>query len=389
MSTAELPLAGVRVIDLGIVLAGPFGSMILGDLGADVVRVESTHFFPPATRGHFARPTKEMVAAAMPIQGGYPDRDPGERPWNRFPWFNAAGRNKRGVTMDLMRPGGDEIFRRLVALSDVIINNQTVRASERQGIDYETVRKINPGIVYVSASLFGVGGPLSHYKGGGPQMEAFCGHDDMRHYPDAEVTTNSWLVPSDAAGGVANAFGAILGLHAREATGEGQYIDLSLIENELALLGPLVLEAALSGPPQVLGNRSRCTVQGCYQTAGDDRWLTLTVPDAEGWKGLAGLIGRPEWSDRPFDASLYAGHRHEEIDQAITAWTISRDRDAAIDALIGNGIWAGPVLPDGEIVEDPHLEARSHYMWLDHAEAGRHRYPGPPFRLRESARGIL
>ena len=382
---SSLPLEGYRVIDLGIVLAGPYGAMMLGDLGADVIRVESTHFFAPMTRGPMAHPTREILASMAAISGGYPNREPGERPWNRFPWFNAAGRNKRGVTMDLTRPEGVSLFTKLVKVADVLVSNQSPGIAQRLGVDFDRLVEVNPGLVYVNASLFGSEGPFALYKGTGGQMEAFAGHDDLRHYTYTDVTTNSWMVPSDAAGGVGIALAAILGLHAREANGSGQYVDISMVENEMALLGPHVLEAAVTGlAPQARGNRSRCAVQGCYPCAGDDRWLTLTTGNAEAWRSLAELIGRPDLATETYDEKLWSEGRQDEIDEAVAAWTRQQDRDSAVEALLSAGIWSGPVLPDGEVIEDPHLGARDHFMWLDQKDTGRYRYPGPPFRLHES-----
>jgi len=111
-----LPLEGVRVLDLGVVLAGPQAALMLGDLGAEVIRVESTQHFPPQTRGVFAHPTKESIMASIPSAGGYPMREAGERPWNRFPWFNTTARNKKSMTVDLKKPRGRELFLRLAAL---------------------------------------------------------------------------------------------------------------------------------------------------------------------------------------------------------------------------------------------------------------------------------
>jgi benzylsuccinate CoA-transferase BbsF subunit len=381
----ELPLKGYRILDLGIVLAGPYAAMMLGDLGADVIRVESTHFFAPMTRGPMAHPTRELLASMAAISGGYPDREPGERPWNRFPWFNAAARNKRGVTMDLTRLEGVELFAKLVRVADVLVSNQSPGMAKRLGVDFDRLVEINPGLVYVNASLFGSQGRFALYKGTGGQMEAFVGHDALRHYRDSDVTTNSWMVPSDAAGGAAIALSALLGLFARDQTGEGQYIDISMVENELALLGPLVLESELTGAaPAPRGNRSRCAVQGCYPCAGEDRWLTITTGNAEAWRGLATLIGRADLAERTYDEKLWSESLQDEIDDAIARWTRRQDRDTAVELLLSAGIWSGPVLPDSEIVDDPHLAARDHFMSLDQVDTGRYPYPGPPFRLRAS-----
>ena len=117
----SLPLAGVRVMDMTVVWAGPYCTTLLADLGAEVIRVESIQVFGPSTRGSIARPSKEMVASLPPFIGGMPDRDPADRPWNRHPLFNAHARNKRSMTVDLLRPEGKDIFNRLVAISDVLI----------------------------------------------------------------------------------------------------------------------------------------------------------------------------------------------------------------------------------------------------------------------------
>src|SRR5580704_17428578 len=144
-----LPLEGIRIIDMGIALAVPYGTMVLADLGAQVIRVESTQIFPNQTRGVLARPSKEAIKTMAPISGGYPDRDPGERPWNRFPWANCTGHNKLGMTVDLRQPSGREVLRRLVRISDAVVENNTPASLERMGITYSWLREIKEDIVFV------------------------------------------------------------------------------------------------------------------------------------------------------------------------------------------------------------------------------------------------
>src|ERR1700722_2334824 len=144
-----LPLDGIRVLDLGVALAGPQGAAYLADLGAEVIRVESTQHFPPLTRGPQARPTLDLVRRLPPVSGGYPDRDPGVRPWNRHPWFNLTARNKLSMTVDLERPVGLEVFRRLVAISDVLVTNQAPGKLERLGFGWDDLRVVNPGLSYI------------------------------------------------------------------------------------------------------------------------------------------------------------------------------------------------------------------------------------------------
>ncbi|HZQ34413.1 MAG TPA: CoA transferase [Dehalococcoidia bacterium] len=171
----SLPLAGVRVLDLGVVLAGPQAALLLADLGAEVIRVESTQYFPPQTRGIFAHPSEQIVKNSIPISGGYPNREPGERPWNRFPWFNTHARNKLGMTVDLQKSEGVGILRRLAAVSDVLLSNQSPGTLRKLGLDYAALAHENPALIYVEASSFGASGPAHDYRALGLQMEAFAG----------------------------------------------------------------------------------------------------------------------------------------------------------------------------------------------------------------------
>ena len=377
------PLDGVRVIDLGVMLAGPYGSMLLADLGAEVVRVESTQHFPSATRGERARPTREHVRTLPPLTGGYPGREPGERPWNRFAWFNMTARNKLGMTVDLDQPLGQEMLRRLVRVSDVLVTNQAPGSMERWGLSYEELREVNPGLVYVEASAFGHTGPLRRHRAGGPQIEAYAGHDLLRHDPRREPSSNTWVVPSDAAGAQSIATATILALMARLDSGAGQHVDISLAEGFMCMIGPAILDGSLNGTVQrSLGNRSRFGLQGCYPCAGEDRWLVLSVFDEPGWEGLCRALERPDLAaDTRFDTPDARHVFQDEIDAAITAWTSGRDREGAVARLRVEGVVAGPVLDEADIYSDPHVAARGFMVEVEQAETGRHLYPGMPYRL--------
>src|ERR1700722_18302851 len=250
MTAPRLPLEGVRVLDLGVALAGPQGALLLADLGAEVIRVESTQHFPPLTRGSRARPSLELVRRLPTISGGYPGRDPGPRPWNRHPWFNLTARNKLSMTVDLEREPGPELFRRLVSLSDVLVTNQAPGKLRDLGLSYDELRAVNPRLSYIEASSFGSTGPYREYRAMGNQMEAFAGHDALRHRRGGDVTSNSWGVAPDVAGSVGIAMGALLALQSRLDTGVGQYVDVSMVEAFIGLLGPTVLDFTLNGHVQ-------------------------------------------------------------------------------------------------------------------------------------------
>ena len=382
---APQPLEGVRVLDLGVVLAGPWGAMLLADLGAEVIRVESTQHFATMTRGAVPFPSAAALRDQPPISGGYPDREPGERPWNRFPWFNATARNKLGMTVDLKQPSGQQVLCRLAAISDVLVTNLAPGTLDELGVGYETLSTVNERLVYVDATSFGSTGPYQRFRALGTQMEAFAGHDLLRHYPDLDVTSNTWAVTADAAGGLAIALASLMGLLARERRGKGQYVDISMVENFVGLIGPSVLEWTVNKrvPPSI-GNRDYAAVQGCYPCAGEDRWLVLTVCDDGAWLGLCRAAGNPTWACDPALADAASRfQRHDEVDALIAAWTRGLDRDKAVARLRAEGVPAGPVLGDDEAFLDEHLAARGFFIEMTQADTGTHRYPGPPYRFRE------
>ena len=386
MSEAPLPLEGVRVLDLGIVLAGPYGAQMLADLGAEVIRVESTQHFAPSTRGSRAWPTAEELRRTPPITGGYPDLEPGERPWNRAPLFNTTARNKLGMTVDLRRPEGRDILARLVAISDVLLTNVAPGTMDALGVGYETLRAVNERLIYIEATSFGSSGPNRLYRAYGNQVEGYAGHDLLRKYPERELTDNSWVVTADAAGAVAIALAAEMALYARDRTGVGQYIDISLAEDFLGLIGTTILDYTVNGRvAESIGNRHPTALQGCYPCAGEDRWLVLTVADDAGWAGLVRALGSPAWAADARFATLHARRRHhDEIDERVSAWTRGLERGAAVDRLRAEGVVAGPVLDEADAHADPHLAQRDFFVEMTQADTGTHRYPGMQYRLHHA-----
>jgi crotonobetainyl-CoA:carnitine CoA-transferase CaiB-like acyl-CoA transferase len=385
-----LPLAGIRVLDLGVVLAGPQAALLLADLGAEVIRVESTQYFPPQTRGIFARPSREVVKASIPVSGGYPNREPGERPWNRFPWFNSTARNKLGMTVTLTEPEGRDVLLRLVAVSDVLLSNQSPGSLAALGLGYEALAAVNPGLIYVEASSFGATGPRRAYRALGLQMEAYAGHDLLRHYPDRDVSSNTWAVTADAAGALGMALAAQMALYARLQTGRGQYIDLSMVENFVGLMGPAILDYTFNGRvPESTGNRDYAAIQGCYPCAGDDRWLVMTLPSDAAWQAFCRAAECPPGCDDPCFATVTSRYAHHDaVDRLIAGWTRQMDRDEAVARLRAEGLMTGPVLDDADAMADPHLAARGYFLEVEHADAGRHRYPGMPYRFHNAGLSV-
>ena len=381
-----LPLQGVRILDMGVALAVPYGTMLLADLGAQVIRIESTQIFPHQTRGVLARPSKEAIKTMAPISGGYPNRDPGKAPWNRFPWANATGRNKLGMTVDLRKSSGLEVLRRLVRLSDAVVENNTPGSLERMGITYEWLRDIKEDIIFVRLSSFGQNGPYRDYRALGLQTDAFCGHDILRRYPDRDPSYNTWAVPSDYAGGVGAATACMLALIHRKRTGKGQMVDISMVENFVNLIGHIVMDYTMNGRVQESrGNRDPYMLQGVYRCKGDDRWIAITIATDEHWKAFLEAAGNPPWSgDERFATPSDRIRNQDAIDPLIESWTLQHDHRAAAQLLQSHGVPAGPLLDDADAYADPHLRARGFFVPIDHADAGRHLYPGMPWKMSQT-----
>jgi crotonobetainyl-CoA:carnitine CoA-transferase CaiB-like acyl-CoA transferase len=356
---------------------------MLADLGAEVIRVESTQHFPHMTRGQLPRPTKEQAARLAPLAGGYPGRDPGQRPWNRHPWFNATARNKLSMTVDLEREPGPGLVRRLAAMSDLVISNQRPGKLRRLGVGYDDLASTNPRLCYVEASAFGSTGPYAHYVAMGNQMEAFAGHDHLRHARGQSVTTNTRIVAADATGAVAIAIAGLMALHERERTGRGHYIDLSMVENFIGQLGSFVLDWSVRGRLQEsLGNRDYSALQGCYQCRGEDRWIVITVWTDEQWTGLCQAFGHPDAANDQRFVDAPSRHRHHDAaDELIRKWAIERDRDEIVHALRRNGICSGPVLDDADALNDQQLKARGYFVEENQEDTGSFLYPGFPYRF--------
>ncbi|MFV0526730.1 MAG: CaiB/BaiF CoA transferase family protein [Acidimicrobiales bacterium] len=374
----SLPLAGVRVLDLTVVWAGPFATCVLGDLGADVIRIDNPYIFPTATRGVLPRPTREMAAEIGGIFGGFPDADPGDRPWNRIALFNAHARNKRSVTLDMRTDLGREMFMRLVDQADLIVENNSVDLLDKLGIGWEEIHARNPRTILVRMPSVGLDGPYRNYLGFGVNFEALCGLGVLRGYLDADLTDNEPVFHMDAASGTGGALAAMMALRRRDRTGVGELVELAQSENMMNHIGELLIEADWTGiEHQRLGNRHRTRApQGCYPCQGDDAWVVISVGDDDQWAGLGRAAGSPDWAADPRFATP-AGRRehHDELDDLIGGWTSTLTPDKVFHACQAEGVPSGPVLHELEALADPHLGSRGLFRDNGNAETGQ--YPTP------------
>ena len=378
----KLPMEGIRVVDMTVIWAGPYGTMHLADMGAEVIRVETLQRMPPG-RGQFARPDPD--AEKKRASSSYPDRDPGERPWNRAANFNMHARNKLSMTLDLNSEMGLETFRRLIEESDLFIENNAFGSMAKLGIDYATVSQWNPRLIMISTCGFGQSGPWNYYRGIGTQFEFAIGHASVMGYPDMDFEGSPASVATDASTGVTIAIAAVMALKQREKTGKGMFVDVALAENFLPHLGELFMEYSMTGRvPGNPGNRDhlRLDVQGSYQVAGDDEWITISVGKIEQWHSLCHVMGRPELiEDERFAdmAGLWANHN--EFDRIVSEWTADQDNFELFHKLQKAGIPAGPVMHEAHAYGDPHMKERGFFVEINAPEVGTHRYPGVTYNI--------
>ncbi|MGE0727179.1 MAG: CaiB/BaiF CoA transferase family protein [Acidimicrobiia bacterium] len=382
---ARLPLDGVRVLDLTLVWAGPYATMLLGDLGAEVIRVDNPKFFPTATRGAVVRPRPGKAAEAGPIWGAFPNDDPGERPWNRVGGFVGHARSKLGVTLDLRSDLGRETFLRLVERSDVLVENNSAKVLDALGIGWDVLHARNPRLIVVRMPSIGLEGPYAHYVGFGAHVEALTGFTSLRGYTDLDLSANGTTYHMDPASGTAAAFATLLAVRRRERTGVGELIELAQAENLVHHLGDHVVEASLSGVARErLGNRHVAFApQGVYRCAGDNRWVAITVDGDRAWAGLCRAMGDAAvgWAAGAELATADGRRaRHDELDVGIGRWTAGLDRFEVARRCQAHGVAAGPVLEEGDVVADPHLAARGFFRRNGSADVGWWDLPGHLWR---------
>ena len=379
---ARLPLEGIRVLDFTLIWAGPYAVMLLSDLGAEIIRVESCQHHITNTRGFSAKPSKEIIGGLGALGRLYADGDPADDPWNRHALFNSLGRNRYGMTVDLTREEGREIVHELVKVSDVIIDNNSVGLLDRQGLDYATVHALNPTLIYVPMPVYGLSGPYRDYIGFGANAEGVSGVSSMRGYLDSDPTTQGGTYHMDATSGIGAAYATLVALYERERTGKGQLVEFPQMEHMIHQIGGPMMDAAMNGRARTaIGNRDPVRApQGIYRCKGDDKWIAISVGADEEWAGLCKAMRQPRLAKAPeYEGNMARQNRHDELDSLISAWTADKDTRELAVLLQKQGVPAGHVANDEDVYNDPHLEERGFFRWMDHPSCGRHRYPGFPF----------
>jgi crotonobetainyl-CoA:carnitine CoA-transferase CaiB-like acyl-CoA transferase len=375
------PLSGIRIVDMTTVWSGPYATMLLADLGAEVIRVENPWVLPPTTKGYEARPTISNPGFLGSLYGpGVPERP--DRPWNRHAMNNSLARNKLSCTIDTRCPEGRELLMRLTDRSDVFIDNYKSGGLARMGIHPDELRARNPRLVVVRMPATGLAGDWSGYTGFGAQFDGLTGMLWLCGPLDSELVTSPGTTYMDAASGPGAAFATVAALRYRAETGRGQFVEFDQSENILNHLGDVLVDCQLGVEPRRWGNRDPWRApQGLYRCQGEDQWVAVSVGDDEAWWALATAIGREDLRSDPRLADL-AGRQahHDELDTVIGAWAAERSALDAFHLLQRAGVAAGPLLSDDMFAEDPHLLDRQWQQPLLSLDVGMHLHPGLPYR---------
>ncbi|HEV8040880.1 MAG TPA: CoA transferase [Bryobacteraceae bacterium] len=341
---APLPLAGIRVIDFGRFIAGPYCAMLLADLGADVIRVDRR-------RGSEDRYTGPVTEGG---EGGA---------------FLSLNRNKRSLTLDSSPPAAAEIIRRLAKSADVVVANLPISVLRKMGLDYDALRALKPDIILARISAFGPDGPYAHRPGFDTIAQAMSGAMSLTGFPDAPI--RSVVSFEDYGTALHTAFGIMVALYHRAQTGKGQVVDGSLLATGVTFMQALLAERSVTGiERQSRGNAGFFTAPAdTYRTV--DGWITVQTIGSDMFARWAKLVGRQELIEDPrFAHDLLRADNRETITHAMEAWLANRTTADALAELEGARLPAGPVLDVAQILEDPQLKARELLHYLD--------YPGAP-----------
>ncbi|WP_128377723.1 CaiB/BaiF CoA transferase family protein [Streptomyces cavernae] len=358
------PLTGLRVLDLATLFAGPLAATLLGDFGAEVVKVEHPRR-PDPSRGH--GPAKDGVGL----------------------WWKLLGRNKRAITVDLSSKGGREVLLGLAATADVVIENFRPGTLERWGLGWDELSAANSRLVLARVTGFGQFGPYAHRPGFGTLAEAMSGFAAITGEPDAPPTLPPFGL-ADSIAGLATAYAVMTALTARQSTGRGQVVDMAIIEPILTVLGPQPLWYDQLGHVQPrTGNRSANNApRNTYRTA-DGTWVAVSTSAQSVAERVMRLVGRPELIDEPWFATGADRARHTDVlDDAVGSWIERHSRSEVLAAFEKAEAAVAPVYDVRDVMADPQYAALDTVTTVDDPELGPLRMQNVLFRLTETPGGI-
>ncbi len=364
------PLAGIRIIDFCWVGAGSYMTKLLADLGADVIKIESSK-------------SLDSLRLAAPFKDGV-------RGVNRSGYFADRNSSKRSITVNMKDPRGVDLVRTLIADADVVANNFRPGTMDRLGVGYEALKEINPAIIFIGMSMNGDEGPDRMMLGYGITMAAVTGFLGLSGHPDRQPTGTGTNFPDHVPNPTHGAFAVMAALRHKRRTGQGQKIDMAQTEPMLALMPLPVMDYQANGRVATRqGNRlDGHAPRGVYPTLGDDRWIAITITTDAQWRALANILGdmltiQPGWCDGAVREA-----EADRIDAALAGATAQMEGYVLMRALQAAGVTAGVVQTAADLVDhDPQMKHREHWRYLPHAEMGESLYNGPPFQFETGTVG--
>jgi benzylsuccinate CoA-transferase BbsF subunit len=360
------PLKTIRVVEFTSAWAGPYATCLLGFLGAEVIKVESRQRPDHSRNLSFTTGRKFETLDESEV-------------------FNNLNLNKLSVSLNLKKPQAVEIAKKLIAISDVVMENMRPGVIPRLGLGYDVVRELKPDIIYLSSSACGQTGPDREYVGYAPTFAALSGLPHITGYPD--WPPSNFMGSIDLRSACTSAFAILAALYHLRQTGEGQYIDLASQEAIAVFAGDIFMDYVMNGRIQVRkGNKDDVMApHNCYRCKGDDKWISIVTASEEEWVSLCNAMGKPELAgDERFKDMPARKANEEEMDRIITEWTQDQDYYDVMNRLQAVGVAASPSLSSEALFEDPHLKERGVFRQVDHPVIGKNWVIGPPWRLTET-----
>ena len=361
-----LPLEGIRVADFTWVWAGPFCTLQLAHLGAEVIRIESAG--------------RTCVTRLLPP---FADGRPGP---NRSGYFNQYNQGKLSLALDLKQAEAIAVAKDLIAHCDIVCENFAAGVMDRMGLGYEVIRRVKPDVIMIALSGYGANGPEHEFVSYGPAQVPLSGMSSLTGYagwPPMHVGISY----GDPTGGLHGALAVLAALWHRAQTGEGQYIDLSQQETSIAVLAEGVLEQSMAGcqPPR-RGNRdAQMAPHGVFRCRGEQRWVAIAVRDDADWQRCAAAMGRPELGRDARFASAAARKQNEDaLEALVTEWTGARTAEDAAEILQQARVPAAVSMHSRDIAEDPHLAASDFFVRQPHPEVGTMLHLGVPWHMSDT-----
>jgi crotonobetainyl-CoA:carnitine CoA-transferase CaiB-like acyl-CoA transferase len=357
--TNQKPLDGITVIDAATLFAGPLAATVLGDFGAEVIKVEHPKGDPSRSHGW----AKDGVGL----------------------WWKMLGRNKRCVTLSLSKPEGAELFKKLARGADVLIESFRPGTLERWGLGYEQLSEENPGLVLARVTGFGQFGPYSNRPGFGTIAESMSGFAHVTGQPDGPPTLPPFGL-ADGIAALATACAILMALRARDATGRGQVVDLAIIEPIFTVLGPQPIAYDQLGVVQErTGNRSNNNApRNTYQTK-DGKWVAISTSAQNIAERVMRLVGRQEFIEEPwFQKGSERAKHADELDEAVGSWISERTTDEVVEAFEEANAAITPIYNIADIMQDPQYQALDSIITVDDPELGPIKMQNVLFRLSET-----